>query len=337
MSRGARRHLLRGSLCGGFLGLACASAASAQSTPAVSAALDVVNRASADITDVRLASKVMSSWGSNLLAAPVAPGQQRRVMPERQEGCLYSIRVVYRDNRFERFGVIDLCRNSEYLFAAKIAQPIANQATYNAPPASEVGITNRSSKTINVIRMSPAGDRMWGPDRLGKQTLAPGQPINVPLNDNRGCLYRLYAFYEDNVVEPIASANLCDDSNIVFRRTTVLNELPANMRLERTNAIIVANQSGFEVHWIYVYSRNERAAARDRLRNNEILHPGDSKRIDVSDLSTCAVTAVAVYRDRREESQSVDLCAVHEPSVTMRNPASAPNPQGGAQGVPSRP
>lgn len=336
MSRTRRRQLLMGPLCGGLLCLVDASGASAQSTGA--AALEIVNRASVSIVDVRLASSAMSAWGSNLLATPVGPSQQRRVAPERQEGCLYAIRIVYQDNRFERFGVIDLCRNNEFVFAAKTAQAIANQSVYSAPPAYDVSIANRSSVTIRAIRMSPANDRMWGANRLGSKTLAPNQPFSVPLDKDRGCLFRVYAFYEDSMVEVVPSANLCDDHNVVFRRTAALtyDQLPANMRVTPTNVLLLSNQSGFQIDWIYVFSANDRG--RDRLANNEVLPSGRQKRVDVSDQSQCYVTVLAVYQDRREERlQNFDLCAAHEPIVTMRMPSGSSNPQGGSQGVPSRP
>ena len=340
MSRARQTRLWIGPFCAGFLWLVGATGASAQSTPVGAAALDIVNRASVSIVDVRLASSAMGAWGSNLLAAPVGPSQQRRVMPERQEGCLYAIRIVYQDNRFERFGVLDLCRNNEFIFAAKTAQAIANQGVYTAPPAYDVSIANRSSLTIRAIRMSPVNDRMWGANRLGSKTLAPNQPFSVPLDKDRGCLFRVYAFYEDSMVEVIPSANLCDDHNVVFRRTAALtyDRVPANMRVAPTNAILVSNQSGLRIDWIYVFSGNDQNRGRDRLANNEILPSGGQKRVDVSDQSQCYVTVLAVYQDKREERlQNFDLCAAHEPIVTMRMPSGSSNPQSGSQGVPSRP
>lgn len=307
---------------------------------AQSAGLELLNRAPTAITDLRLASRAMGTWGKNLLSAHLSPGQQRTFGPEQQEGCLYSIRVGYSDNRFERFALVDLCRNKAYVVTARFARPIAGQNDYDVPPSSDVTIANRTSMTIRVIRMSPVGERMWGPDRLGEKLLQPGKTINATLDRNKGCLYRIYAYYEDSRVEVVPSTNLCNDSYVGFRRETLtsLDQLPPGMRVQPTRAIYLANQSGLQIDWVYVFPLNDRNRGADRL-GKSVLPSGREQRLDVSDQSLCAVTVLAVYQDRREERvPSVDLCAVHEPKVTLRGPPGGPNvPNNPQQGAPSRP
>jgi hypothetical protein len=300
--------------------------------------LELLNRAAMPITDVRLASRVMTTWGKNLLTTQMNPGQQRALAPERQEGCLYSIRVGYGDNRFERFPLIDLCHSKEYVVAGRFARGPA--ADHEVPPASEVSIANRTNTVIRVIRMSPVGERMWGPDRLGDQLLQAGKKISIPIERSKGCLFRVYAYYDDSRVEVIQSANMCNDSYVGFKREvlTSLDQLPPNMRVEPTRAIYVVNQSGLQIDSVYVFPLNDRNRGADRFGKN-VLAAGRDLRVDVSDQSLCLVTVLAVYQDRREERvPSLDLCAAHEPRVAMRGPSGSPNVQNNPQqGGPSRP
>ena len=333
MPQAGRQQWMRASASAALLAFACTSGAMAQS-----AALELSNRGAMPITDVRLASRVAAAWGKNLLTAHIGPGQQRALAPERQEGCLYSVRVGYSDNRFERFALIDLCHNKDYAVAGRFAR--AAGADNDVPPTSEVSIANQANMIIRVIRMSPVGERMWGPDRLGDQLLNPGKKINVALDKNRGCQFRVYAYYNDSRVEVIRSINLCNDSYISLRREnlTSLNQLPADMRLQTTRAIHVVNQSGLQIDRVYVFPLNDRNLGEDRL-GRSVLPPGREWRVDVSDQTQCLVTVLAVYQDRREErAPNLDLCAAHEPRVTMGarrdRPQAQDNPQ---QGGPSRP
>jgi hypothetical protein len=322
-------------VCAAMLSAFAAPHAMAQSTAAT---LEAVNRASVAIIDVRVATKAMGTWGNNLLASHIAPGQRRRVLPERQDACVYFIRIVYNDNRYEHFPLIDLCRNTEYIFAAKTAQPITNQAPYTAPPSSEVTIANKSSRTISYIRMSSLNERVWGPDRLGEdRTLRAGENFKIPLAGSRGCLHRLRATYDDNLIEIVAPTNLCDDPTITLQRSVAIHsgEEPPNMRLTPTNALFASNQSGQQIESMFVFPRGERSYDRhgpDRLGNSLLPAGRPPMRIDVSDQNVCFVTVLARYQSRREEQQVVDLCAAHEPTVVMRGPSGS-NPGGS----PSRP
>jgi hypothetical protein len=302
-----------------FLYLGCASGVSAQSTPPASprAVLEAVNRATVPIADIRLASRAMNHWGRNLLVTQIQPGELRRVVPERHEGCLYSVRVVYRDNRFEQFTNFDLCRNHEYLFAARVAQPIDNRGAFNVP-SRPYRLVNRASKAIEVLRMSPANSRMWGPNRLpGDRDLEPELHVDVPLDANAGCLYRIYAFYRGGLTGIVASADLCEEHSLALGRESQFksDQVPAGMRLRAASSAVVWNRNGLQIDWIYVQPNNP---DRDRLGQQRILRNGERGRIDVSDQTTCLVTVVAVYPgSRQQETKTLDLCAFDEPEIVV--------------------
>jgi hypothetical protein len=286
------------------------------------AALEMVNRASVPITDARLASRAMGDWGPNLLATAVSAGDRRKLVPLRQEGCLYAVRITYQGGRYERFEMMDLCSNHEFMFGAKTASPVSNQSDFNAPPASKITFVNGSSKTLSVLRMSPTHSRAWGVDRLGDRTLAAGQSYSVALDPSGGCHYRIRAFYEDSLTEIFRSVDLCDQDNVVLRRATTYtnDQIPADMRLESATAITIANQSGMQIDSIFVFLPNDRDPGPDRLGNDVLLN-GRQTRINVSDLRQCTVTVVGVYREQREErTRLFDLCSGAASSLVMRGP-----------------
>ena len=320
VSRTPIQRLVKAAVCVPLLCLLWPAGLSAQSAPAASAkaALEVVNRAAVPIADIRLASRAMGTWGFNLLATQIEPGEQRKVLPARQEGCLYSVRVVYRDNRFEHFIEIDLCSNHDYLLGAKIAQPISNQDAYNAPPRPYVRLVNRTSKIIEVIRMSPANSRTWGPNRLpADQFLDPERHVDVPLSANAGCLYRIYSYYRDGLTGILSSADLCEQYNIGLGREPQYrnDQVPAEMRIRAAQFVNVVNRSGFQIDWIYISPANPN---QDRLGTQQVLRDGERQRINVADQATCQVTVTAAYQDRqRREEKRVDLCGADEPELVL--------------------
>ena len=311
---------LTAAVCCALLYPLWASGVTAQSTPAASprAVLDAVNRATVPIADIRLASRGMNHWGPNLLATQIQPGEQRRVVPERQEGCLYSVRVVYRDNRFEQFANIDLCRNHEHLFAARVAQPIGNRDAFNTPSRPYVRIVNRASKAVEVLRVSPANSRMWGPNRLpGNRDLEPELHVDVPLDANAGCLYRIYAFYRGGLTGIVRLGRSVRGVRRCARGRAAIQERSGAGRHADQDCTVghrlEPKRSPDRLDLVHPNNRD-----RDRLGQQRILRNGERERIDVSDQTTCLVTVVAVYPGRQQrETKALDLCAFDEPEIVM--------------------
>ena len=319
VSYASARQWAEAAACGAWLSLACVAGVAAQTAPgSPRAVLEAVNRSSVAIADIRLASRAMSSWGPNLLAAQIDPGGQRNVLPARQEGCVYSVRVVYRDNRFEHFVDIDLCSNHDYLFGAKVAQPIGNQDAYDAPPRSYVRLVNNTSRSIEAIRISPVGSRTWGPNRLStNQSLDPERYIDVPLTTGAGCLFRVYAYYRDDLTGILSSVDLCQQYNIGLGREPQYrsDQVPADMRIRAAQLVNVVNRSGLRVDWIYVSPAN---SSQDRLGAQQVLRDGERERIDVADQTTCQITVTAVYQGKqRQEEKQIDLCGADEPELVL--------------------
>jgi len=318
-----RRMVRWSSLAGcALVTLACACQAGAQSPPAArNATADVINRAAVAITDIRLASRVTNGWGGNLLTGEIKPGERRQVTPQRQEGCLYTMRVVYRDNRFEWFGWIDLCNKSGFDLAARVAQQVGNQDGYLSPPSATVTFDNRSGKTVQSLRMAVGGGQI-GPDRLGGQPLPPGKTRDIRLDPDKGCLFRIRAIYDDALSEVFQSADLCTFHTVILKRDMPLasHQVPADLRLPVAQNLMLWNQTHMTIDFVYVFQPGAPKGI-DRLGRTKYLHPNERWRIEVSDQTVCLVTVQAMYANKQpEQITDFDLCAREEPEVVFRGP-----------------
>jgi hypothetical protein len=173
--------------------------------------------------------------------------------------------------------------------------------------------------------MSPANSRVWGPNRIADgQHLEPERSLEVPLDANAGCLFRLRAYYRDGQTGIFPSADLCEDYAISLGREPTFKsdqELPPDMRIRIARSATVWNRSGLEIDWIFVAGADEGQPTYqgvDRLGNDRVLQAGSSERIDVSDQRSCLVTVKAVYRGKQQsEEKKLDLCASDQPEIVM--------------------
>lgn len=77
---------------------------------------------------------------------------------------------------------------------------------------------NQSQKSIVDLRVSNVGDRDWGPDRVGVDTLAPGESGILNTDDGEGyCRYDFRYRLSDGTVLVSQGMNVCDSVGVVLR------------------------------------------------------------------------------------------------------------------------
>ncbi len=84
----------------------------------------------------------------------------------------------------------------------------------------EVTVLNGSPRPINEIYVSPESAEQWGEDRLGDQTLDPGDLLRLRLGRTRECIFDAKVVYDDASREETRGLNLCRIHQINFDGST---------------------------------------------------------------------------------------------------------------------
>jgi hypothetical protein len=261
----------------------------------------------------------MEAWSDNLVTTEIKPGDKRKIAPPRQEGCLYRMRVVYRDNRFEEFGWIDLCNDSGFNVAARVALQISNQSSYVKPPAGTVTFDNRSGRTVYTLRMTADGSQI-GLNRLGNEPLAGGKTRDIRLDAGKGCLFRIRATYDDFTNEILGPVDLCNNLTVQLKRDAPVpsHQVPPALRVRMARTVVLVNKTNLRIDNVHMYVGN--TIGTDRLGQDYLFRDGRYP-IDVVDLPECLVNVRATYFNGQvEQISNFDLCDREELELQFRGP-----------------
>jgi serine protease Do len=196
--------------------------AAAQSDPS----FVLVNRSSTEIAKIFVSSAQQRNWGRDLLGDNVLQaGQQFKVAPPRDQGCIFDVRVEYPGNRFEERRGQDLCQLEQIVFdgsSARVAQS-TQKPVPQAPAATTLNpdfyVVNRSSKVIRGLFVSSVQSPNWG-EELMSGTLEPGQRYQAKLERNGQCMYDVRVIYQDRTVEEKRGQDVCKIEDMVFTGQT---------------------------------------------------------------------------------------------------------------------
>ena len=78
-------------------------------------------------------------------------------------------------------------------------------------------ITNHTGHTIMTLNVSPHSDDHWGPDILGRDTLANGEQAQITFDRNEDqCSWDIKVTYDDGTNNDLRGVNLCQTTEVEF-------------------------------------------------------------------------------------------------------------------------
>ena len=80
-----------------------------------------------------------------------------------------------------------------------------------------VTVVNKTKTTMTSIYASSVGTRTWEEDILGKDTLAPGESVDIDMDDGTGaCRFDLMAEFSDGTEAVQENLNICKVGEFTF-------------------------------------------------------------------------------------------------------------------------
>ena len=78
-------------------------------------------------------------------------------------------------------------------------------------------ITNHTGHTIMTLNVSPHSDTRWGPDILGRDTLANGERAQITFDrDEDQCHWDIKVTYDDGTANDLRAVDLCHTTEVEF-------------------------------------------------------------------------------------------------------------------------
>ncbi|MFQ3623145.1 MAG: hypothetical protein SNJ73_06335, partial [Acetobacteraceae bacterium] len=248
-------------------------------------------------------------WGPDRLGDRVVePGEEFRVRLPPGFGCSADIRIVYVDREEEIRERVDICREREIVAARSLP----------AQAERDVAVTNAGPRTVMFLYIRPAGDRDWGEDRLGADTVEPGRTFNAAVPDT-GCVYDVRVEYDNDSAEERRGVDLCDVPALTIAPGWILAEDLASFRpgaagtaVQAEPRLALVNRTGRTVFTVHVFPDGARSEGPDRLGTGT-LDDGERIAIALEPGRGCLFTLRIAYVDgTREERSGIDLCGSGE-------------------------
>ena len=180
---------------------------------------NLVNRTGETIMEAYVSSAQVSTWGRDLLGNNTLEAGRSFAVRLPSGQCVNDVRVVYDGGRAEERRNIDTCRLREVVFGQQQAQG-GGSGKGGAAQAGRTGnpsfnLVNNTQAPIMVVRASPSSESSWGEDRLGNDTIAPGQTFAIRLPSGP-CDYDIRVEYEGGRAEERRNVDLCNVSSVTF-------------------------------------------------------------------------------------------------------------------------
>lgn len=212
-------------------GLLLANAAIAQQRPgqrpgaqrqAAPPTFMVQNGGSSAIREFYASPPTDANWGNDRLGSDmIAPGQTYRLQLPRGFGCEQDLRAVFEDgSTIERRGT-NICQERTQIFR-------------NAETDSEVTVQNGTPRTLFQLFIRPLHEDEWGPDRLGNDTIDPGEEGAVRFSAGGTCEFDIRVVFDNDSAEERRGVNLCETHAIaIIPGWTTADEVPTEVEARR--------------------------------------------------------------------------------------------------------
>jgi hypothetical protein len=177
------------------------------------------------------------------------------------------------------------------------------RAAWADPPASDrdVAITNHAAQAIDELYVSPASADHWGEDRLGDDTLAPGQTLRLKLGHARECVFDIQVVYADGSHEDGKGVNICRTRGLSFDGSGATSPAQAPAR-----DVVIANRSARPIQHVLISPSDAGDWGEDRLVNSSI-SVGAAATLRYR--GDCVADLRIVFDNRAaEERRGVDVC-----------------------------
>lgn len=178
----------------------------------------LANRGPQPVTELYATVPGVTNWGPDRMARfSLNPGATMPIRLPADAGCLYDLRVVYGDGRTEERRRVNTCQVDSLAFPGsrgagtgagagdRSGAPGRRQAASDDP---SFRLVNRGRSDVRSVYASPAGDDDWGRDRLGDDTVTPGQTFVVELPPGQ-CTYDVLVVFADERRVERRKVNLC--------------------------------------------------------------------------------------------------------------------------------
>ena len=78
-------------------------------------------------------------------------------------------------------------------------------------------IVNNTGHTVVTLNVSPSSENSWGPDILGRDTLANGESASITFpHSETACNFDIKATYDDNDTTDARGVNLCQVATVTL-------------------------------------------------------------------------------------------------------------------------
>jgi len=208
----------------------------------------------------------------------------------------------------------------------------ADSAPIPSGPAAEreIAITNKSKQPINEVYVSPANSDDWGDDRLGDDTVDPGDTTHVKLGRTRECAFDVHIVYEDGSREENLNVNVCRTRQLAFDGSTAVAPPP-----REEHAVVIVNASARPIQMVFISPAESNDWGDDRLADDSI-SVGASK--SVTYRGDCAADLRIVFDNRSaEERKGLNMCDTPRISIQPGWTTADTLPTGTGAGQPAPP
>ncbi len=185
----------------------------------------LVNNTDRVIERAFVSSSRVSDWGPDILGTSVLPQGQRVWVTPNFSDCVLDIRVTYQGGGEETRMQVNACGTSQVVFGragAGAGASIGGGAGAVISPGRPAGnpsftFTNGTSAVIREVYVSLSTEPNWGGDRLGANTLAPGQRLAISLPAVGVCTVDMRVVYMDGRAGERRGVETCSVNEFIWR------------------------------------------------------------------------------------------------------------------------
>ncbi|WP_431282783.1 Tat pathway signal protein [Humitalea sp. 24SJ18S-53] len=161
----------------------------------------------------------ISDWGPDILGASVLPPGQRVWVTPNTSDCQIDVRVTYQGGGEDRRMGVNACSLTTITFGGGGGAAVAPQGkgvvTQSRNPS--FNFVNQSGAVIREVYVSLSSESVWGVDRLGANTLAPGQSVAINLPVGRDCNVDMRVVFMNGAAQERRRVETCSRTEFGWR------------------------------------------------------------------------------------------------------------------------
>ena len=186
-----------------------------------------------------------------------------------------------------------ICLSVSLLGAMLIASPSGGQDLERDAPPPQLTVVNDTERTVQVLQISPTGDSMWGPDRLGPSTVIEAAGVHTVVLADGGdqCVYDVRVVFDFGEEGEFMEHDVCQEPQLLVRTDAVSEDTESSDSV----LTIVNGSRDQDLFVLFVSSRDETSWGPDRL-GDEVLAPGAEFQVRLATgESGCVYDVLAQY------------------------------------------